>query len=552
MSRRITDALLVLVILSFPLFGILQACSGGGVVIPDSPRGPTDQAPEDNHPPVAIFEVVGESEGPTPFTVELDASGSNDPDGDEIEFMWIFSDNTTDEGPVITHEFESSGRYEVRLIVTDVWGTEAQAGPETIYGWGLANSPWPKFAHDERNSGVSPNVGPMMDLEHADEGGAFPRYWRTGVETDKITGICIGYDGMVVYTQGPWLRARTSDGMWLWDVEFESAIKAWPAIAHDGSIITGTEQGWVHRVSEDGELMWSTNLSDEVGEQVILRSAVNIDHRGTTSISGIVEHYTIPVWLFSLGPDGVLNWSFTFTGYRAMPSNGIIETNPRYITALTTEGNIVVNGEQAHLLQPDGEEIIAINAPTEKFGNVVYDFLGPPVLDEDNNIVFSSPVAPMHFPGGFFYMTLMDVQYNHQYGTFMWTEQCAVWSSRGVNQIISTSYYSYGDYFLCTRTDQGDYFEYKLFEAGGDYDGSFQHPTAIFGSIEDSEGTVFTSCFGLRAISPVEYQTYFPYQPRRYSLWTYTRPSSHMTSPVIGEDGWLYVGYGNDILAIGD
>ena len=47
-----------------------------------------------NHPPVASFTVVYGIDENDPLVVQLDASGSTDPDGDEIvSYMWTFEED---------------------------------------------------------------------------------------------------------------------------------------------------------------------------------------------------------------------------------------------------------------------------------------------------------------------------------------------------------------------------------------------------------------------------------------------------------------------------
>ena len=71
----------------------------------------------DNHPPVAvagknIVVKAGES-------IEFNASGSYDIDGDELEFLWNFSGGDHSDGMTATHRFRGIGRFVVKLEVTD-------------------------------------------------------------------------------------------------------------------------------------------------------------------------------------------------------------------------------------------------------------------------------------------------------------------------------------------------------------------------------------------------------------------------------------------------
>ncbi len=536
MNRRLSDALLILLLVSIPFFGAFQACDHGST-------GPVTPPPN-NHAPVAAMTVVGESEGPTPFTVTLDASASSDPDGDSIEFKWLFSDGSTAIGPMLEHEFRSSGRHEVRLIVTDKWGVADDEGPINVYGWGLANSPWPKFAHDERNSGVSPYAGPMMDLDNADSGHAFPRYWRGGRQNGLIAGVCVGYDNEVVYAQGTWLRARSADGAVLWDLDVGDEITAWPAIAYDGSIIVGTGTGQVHRVSEEGEIVWSVDLKEVIHENVILDSAVNIDHDRRIYIGG----YVLPLGddLSSCGRmlgfdfDGALLWSRVIPFYELKYS----ETRRvfgRLIPAITPLGNVIVNGLPGLLLSPHGTQI----AQFDLYG---YDSelkpLGPPSVCANGYVTFANAGIPLFLPDG----TLIGGGSAEPAGS-SGRSQTPMCNMEGIS-LAHTGVPGPMYLGLTSQTLAGGGCSLEL-------DRILGAAELIGGAATDELGRVYISCNGLYGISPITYSSAYPHVGR-YSLWTYRTWDDHetemipLTAPVIGDDGWLYVGYGSDILAIGD
>jgi cellulose 1,4-beta-cellobiosidase len=71
-----------------------------------------------NTPPDASF-TADPTSGRAPLTVNFDATGSNDPDGDELTYHWDFGDGETDTGETTSHIYSSSGTYTVELTVTD-------------------------------------------------------------------------------------------------------------------------------------------------------------------------------------------------------------------------------------------------------------------------------------------------------------------------------------------------------------------------------------------------------------------------------------------------
>ncbi len=71
-----------------------------------------------NQPPTADIQVDRDS-GSAPLTVHFDASGSSDPENDELDYDWDFDDNGTGSGVVIDHTFTTADTYTVTLTVDD-------------------------------------------------------------------------------------------------------------------------------------------------------------------------------------------------------------------------------------------------------------------------------------------------------------------------------------------------------------------------------------------------------------------------------------------------
>jgi hypothetical protein len=78
----------------------------------------TDADIVDNRPPAPSF-TLNPSSPAVGDEIELDASNSSDVDGDIVNYIWDFGDGTEDTGEVVSHIYESSGQYQVRLLVTD-------------------------------------------------------------------------------------------------------------------------------------------------------------------------------------------------------------------------------------------------------------------------------------------------------------------------------------------------------------------------------------------------------------------------------------------------
>lgn len=77
-----------------------------------------------NSPPMADF-TAAPNAGEAPLTVDFDASGSTDPDGAIVEYVWDFGDGEAGVGVTINHVFDEVDTYTVVLQVTDSAGDSA-------------------------------------------------------------------------------------------------------------------------------------------------------------------------------------------------------------------------------------------------------------------------------------------------------------------------------------------------------------------------------------------------------------------------------------------
>ncbi len=57
--------------------------------------------------------------GNVPMAVNFDASGSSDPDGSIVSYVWDFGDKNSGTGDGVSHTYNSAGTYTVTLTITD-------------------------------------------------------------------------------------------------------------------------------------------------------------------------------------------------------------------------------------------------------------------------------------------------------------------------------------------------------------------------------------------------------------------------------------------------
>jgi len=77
-----------------------------------------------NHPPEVVASATPRW-GSSPLTVTFDASGSTDPEGQPLTFLWNFGDGQTDTQPTVAHTYNLDQNYAVSLTVTDVGGEKS-------------------------------------------------------------------------------------------------------------------------------------------------------------------------------------------------------------------------------------------------------------------------------------------------------------------------------------------------------------------------------------------------------------------------------------------
>jgi len=65
-------------------------------------------------------------------TVTFSASGSSDPDKNRLTCHWDFGDDSSAEGETVTHKYEKTGRYSVKLTVTDDSGASCNSSEDTL------------------------------------------------------------------------------------------------------------------------------------------------------------------------------------------------------------------------------------------------------------------------------------------------------------------------------------------------------------------------------------------------------------------------------------
>jgi PKD repeat protein len=117
-----------------------------------------------NRPPIAYF-TENATTVLTRETIHFNASGSYDPDGHIIAYIWNFSDGASASGVSVNHTYEDAGTYEVTLTVIDNDGaTSSYSAVETV----LNKPPFANFSWSPHvavvNKVVTFNASASYDL----------------------------------------------------------------------------------------------------------------------------------------------------------------------------------------------------------------------------------------------------------------------------------------------------------------------------------------------------------------------------------------------------
>jgi len=135
---------------------------------------------EPNKLPIATFTITPES-GQTPLTVNLDASGSDDLDGNIVDWQWSTSTNQTATGQTTLLTFTDIGTHTVTLTVTDNEGATASTQKTVIVAMREVQNQLPTAVFTVIPSqGQTPLTINLDASQSSDSDGSIIRYqWTT-------------------------------------------------------------------------------------------------------------------------------------------------------------------------------------------------------------------------------------------------------------------------------------------------------------------------------------------------------------------------------------
>jgi len=224
----------------------------------------------------AVEEVAGDSDASATLTKRFIASASRDPDGRIAQYRWAFGDGIEALGRSVSHTFSRSGRFSVRLTVTDDRGAVATT-TRTI----LVNvSPTAAFTFQE-----DPNDGLQFTFDasgSSDADGTLSRFtWDFGDGTPTVEGLMVTHTYAVPDTYTVMLTIIDDSGASASDSQVLTATGTDPFV-RSISPSFGVVDSTVTDATIDGENFQNgATVRLEMGADVITATSVTVQDAST-------------------------------------------------------------------------------------------------------------------------------------------------------------------------------------------------------------------------------------------------------------------------------
>jgi outer membrane protein assembly factor BamB len=280
-----------------------------------------------------------------------------------------------------------------------------------------------------------------------------------------------------------------NDGQLKWKLETGDKISfSSPAIASDGTVYIGSQDGYLYAVYPNGTLKWRFGTGDDIASSAAIGS------------DGVVYFGSIDKHVYALNPNGTLKWKFQ--ALRKLCSS----------PAVSPDGTVFIGSHDKNLyaIKPDGslKWIFATDAMV----------LSSPAVGSDGTVY----VGTHHW----LYAINPD-------GTLKWVSQVdelIIWSSVAIGED--------GTLYIGTYDDQISQWGYLYaFDSNGTLRWKFRLP---------GSGTHSSPAIGVDGtiyIGATDYSyNFFAVNPDGTQKWNFSANSYVHSSPAIGSDGTIFFG----------
>ena len=400
----------------------------------------------------------------------------------------------------------------------------------------LADSGYPKYQGDNRNSGQSPYTGPQNNETK----------WNYTINSSESLSATpsVGPDGTIYlptyitqnndYYKYADLKAINPNGTLKWNYTYKSGLYNYftgtPSIAKDGTIyapgviMTGLDwNGFMLALNPDGTLKWSyINEGDEGW------SSPAIGNDGTIYTSGYYQGQATPSStriygiLYAINPNGTLKWNYTITE----PTNNQGSSYSYAPPAIGPDGTIYFTGDIAYYgitgrlyaLNPNGtlkwQKIINPNP------SYYTNLRTSPAIANDGTII----IAPFYY--NYTDYTSVIYAYNPD-GSEKWNFTYTNTWITGLAIANDGTIYTVGRY---NNNDKGIVYALKP-DGTPKWNYTINYPI-YYSPVIGKDGTIY---FG----DGIAQNTLYALNPDGTVKWSLA--VQIVNSPVIGPDGTLYV-----------
>jgi len=367
-------------------------------------------------------------------------------------------------------------RYAVIVILAGLLfgcGRTGQ-GPSSV-------SPWPMFHCDLQHTGRSPYAGAQTSTLE----------WKFETGDSVNSSPAVAKDGTVyVGSDDGYLYAINPGGTLKWKFGTGAQVFSSPAIGKDGTVYVGSQDGCLYAINPDGTLKWKFETNDWVG------SSPAVAKDGIIYVGSRDSH------LYSLNANGALKWKFETDEW--------MESSP----TVGKDGTVYVGSWDSYLysLKPNG-------VLKWKFGTGAQVFSSPAIATNGTIYVGSTD--------GYLYAINPDGILKWKFETGAYVVSSPAIATNG------TIYVGSDDGYLYAISPDGT-LKWK-FETGAYVSSS----PAIA-----KDGTVYVGS---------EDGYLYAINDDGTLKWKFETGDSVLSSPAIAKDGIIYVGSGNGCLyAIGE